>query len=149
MRGIPSLAKPIMDQRGPLGMIAKRAILGAGAGVVSNVIDKELLKSKLKEMKVALPVQFTDFLKGPTGTVVVTANLTDAGMLLLANGLRVPNTKSIILMASLWLGKKLAEARGWIVDDEIGAPQPQMQAPCTTCTPQPQYSGMGVYGGLN
>lgn len=102
--------------RGPVGKLADTAVKAGGAGVLSNVIDKELFGSRLKNIKVALPAQLTSML-GPT---VVTANLTDAGMLLIANGLKMPTGKSAMIMAGLWLGKKLAEARGWIIDDEIG-----------------------------
>ena len=108
-----SLNKPLMSTRGPLGKIIDMAVKGMGGGVLANVVDQELLQKKLTGMGVPLPWLSA---LGPTP---VSANLTDVAMFAAVNGVKIPSKGSLMVMGGLFFMKKLAEARGWIVDDPI------------------------------
>ena len=135
-----SLNKPLMSTRGPLGKIIDMSVKGMGGGVLANVIDKELLKGRAKAAGIALPMLSA---LGPTP---VSANLTDAGMFLAVNGIKMPSKGSLITMAGLFFLKKLAEARGWIVDDPIGYNYSSTNKEMNQTEPMPMISSGGLTG---
>ena len=100
------LNKPLIDSRGPVGMIAKSTVYGFGGGTAINLFDKKVLKGKLTSLGANLPFNIN--------AKPVNLNLTDAGALLIVNGLKVPTPKTMIPMVIVIIIKKIGEAFDYI-----------------------------------
>jgi hypothetical protein len=118
-----------MEQKGVIGDAISTGVKGLGGGALFNIADKKLAKGWFTQHGVKLGAQTINGKQ-------LTLNLTDAGALLITNGLKVPKTKDIIWMLAILGIKKYAEAYEYIDPWEPEAPAPAAQNQQPPAIPQ-------------
>ena len=103
---LKGLNKPLIDAKGPVGMISKSVVFGLGGGAAADIFDKQATKGALT--RAGIPLGKT--LNGKP----LTLNATDAAALVLVNGIKIPTVKTVIPMVIVLGIKKWAESKDLI-----------------------------------